>query len=535
MPGKQPDHQHVQREAPWGRLPIHRVFDAALRVRKPVIIAVAAVGLLLFYQIGLLSAVGRWIGISARSEPLPSAFQRISPDEFLTTSNALGGVGRSPVDPSRVAFPAFERSVVPDIGDKTRSCPPGLGGFPAAEAGASHEPPARSAATAAPKPVETPVISPPEPVAGPGEAQGKKLSPDAVPAESEEPPKAGTPPGEAAPDGEFTGGSVTGKSRKGPRSGPVAKPALPVTAPKKSLEPEEPAKSEQFQLPGSFVVKIPNYTGSPRKWGLMVILDNSAAMGRKIKSWDSSRSQVATTIVTRLMKMLPPGSKVAVRDFSCKKSTGAPKPCLSRVLIEWSLPPIKQLKEKLESVEATGATNPCAAAAYAIKRDLAGLEGLMPRVLIVTPAVAKCDQRIIAAALRHGGEKGAPAVDVIALGMSGKRERGYSGMVKKGKGVLVKVDKPADLDDALKKYEKVLQKKALERLEVRGEKATFTPEINEEITLAPGTYTVTLPVIAGILPAKRSVPNIKISSGESKVVVVRAKQGRVTIKSGKKQ
>ncbi len=82
--------------------------------------------------------------------------------------------------------------------------------------------------------------------------------------------------------------------------------------------------------------------------------------------------------------------------------------------------------------------------------------------------------------------------------------------------------------------QKMLKTPAMEKIEVRGENAVFTMFPEEEITLTPGAYTVVLPVVAGLNPAKRAIENVKVNSGEASVMDVRIRKGRPTIKMSRK-
>ena len=125
-------------------------------------------------------------------------------------------------------------------------------------------------------------------------------------------------------------------------------------------EPFEADKEERFQLPGSLLVKIKDYEGSLTKWGIMVILDDSRYMARKTKSWSGGRSRTAATLVEKLPDVVTPGSKIAVRDFLCRKSTRKKSRgvCLSHMLYDWAGSPFNQLQETLERSDPAGWNNP---------------------------------------------------------------------------------------------------------------------------------------------------------------------------------
>jgi hypothetical protein len=136
------------------------------------------------------------------------------------------------------------------------------------------------------------------------------------------------------------------------------------------------------------------------------------------------------------------------------------------------------------------------------------------------------------------GEKGGhehTRVDVLAVGMPKKRLVTFAAIARKGNGLLLKVDRPSEVEQALARYGKVLKTKAREKIEVRSDKTVFSSALEEEITLPPGSYTVTLPPVAGLEPSRRVIRNVKVSSGEAKVLDVPLKKGRPSHRAGKKK
>jgi hypothetical protein len=299
---------------------------------------------------------------------------------------------------------------------------------------------------------------------------------------------------------------------------------------------DDKSKGERFQLPGSLVVAIKNYEGSLTKWGLMVILDDSASMAKKTKSWTPSRSQAAETLINKLPEIITPGSRMAVRDFLCKQSSDKQKsgPCLSHLLYEWSGAPFQDLRAKLDKVDGAGQTDPCAAAAYAIKKDMSELGELVPRVLILTSGTAKCKaQDVVKAVDGHKGKEKV-RVDVIALGLNKKTQKGYFALAKKADGALLKANAPGEIDQALANYKKILQKKSVEKVEIRGENVVLTGNLGDEIALSPGTYSVVLPLVASLKASNRTIPNVKVLSGETTLVQVKIVRGRPSVRIAKK-
>jgi hypothetical protein len=123
---------------------------------------------------------------------------------------------------------------------------------------------------------------------------------------------------------------------------------------------------------------------------------------------------------------------------------------------------------------------------------------------------------------------------VIALGMNKKRLAGYSQLVAKSNGILLKVETPSEVETALSRYGKILKAPAMSKLEVKGEKADFKINNGEEITLAPGSYSIVVPPIPGLDPSHRVIKEVKIASGDNKVLDVRVQKGKLVVRPGKK-
>jgi hypothetical protein len=235
---------------------------------------------------------------------------------------------------------------------------------------------------------------------------------------------------------------------------------------------------------------------------------------------------------------LTPGSRIAVRDFYCSKSKRGKKVshplCLSHKAYPWSSLPFDGLDKKLKETEPFGRTNPCAAAAFAVKADLGGLGGLTPRTLVVTNGLRKCAYREVLRVIDRKHGKGKVRVDVLALGMSRRREKGYARLAAKTGGTFLKIAKPSDLKKAISTYGEILKTPALKKMEVRGGKTHLHVGNGEEVTLAPGSYSIVLPVIPGLKSANRTIKDVKINSGENKVLMVRITKGRLIVKAKKR-
>jgi hypothetical protein len=318
----------------------------------------------------------------------------------------------------------------------------------------------------------------------------------------------------------------------------VAEASGPTGTAGKARDILDQKRPEQFQLPGSLVVKIQGYGGTTSKWALMVVLDDSHAMAKKTRTWQPNRLQTGVDFIVKLPDALPPNSRLAVRDFMCPQTDGSKKrpagTCPSHMVFDWADNPFKGLKDKLQNVQPGGATDPCGAAAYAVRKDMAGMKNQIPRLLLVTSGAGKCSAKELLHALDDKTGNEHARVDVLALGMAKKRAAPYAAITRKSNGLLLKMDRPTDMDQVLARYGKVLKTKAREKIEVRSDKAVFTSALDEELTLPPGSYTITLPPVAGLDGSRRVIPNVKVGSGEAKVVEVPLKKGRAAARSGRK-
>jgi hypothetical protein len=153
---------------------------------------------------------------------------------------------------------------------------------------------------------------------------------------------------------------------------------------------------------------------------------------------------------------------------------------------------------------------------------------------VITSGAGKCSAKELLHALDDKSGQDHTQVDVLALGMSKKREAPYATVTRKSNGLLLRMDRPGDIDQALARYGKVLKAKAREKIDVRSDKAVFSSALDEELTLPPGSYTVTLPPVTGLEPSRRVIANVKVGSGEAKVVEIPLKKGRPAAKTGKK-
>ncbi len=501
-----------------------KVKGLPLWIKVALPIGILGVIALVAYGLGAFTPVFRLAGLIGPDKDIslvqsPAQLGDIDrPDMSAKTEESV------PADPSKARLPLLDKPTLLEGKVAQEQSPSTPESSPLASERAS--PRAVGTTPEAPASGEPPSIVTRQPAPPPGDnvSTGAPKEPDSRDSTEKEKQKtvAATPP---------EGLDSTEKKPKEPEAAaPPRRVPPPIAARKPSAEPESQERAEQFQLPGSLIVNIPKYTGVMPKWGLMVILDDSAIMGRKGKNWNPSRLQTAMNLIGKLPSAIAPGSKIAVRDFLCTKSEGkkkAPANCLSNMRYDWAESPYNELTEKVKQTSPGGINNPCAAAIFSLKKDFTNIGGMIPRILVLTDGTPKCNHSDLFNALdEHGKDK--VSVDVIALGINKKRLNAYSSVSKKTNGFFFKVDKPSDIETAVKRYDKVLKTKLMEKIEIRGEKASLTTTPGQEITLVPGTYSVVLPLVAGIHPSKRRIEAVKISSRQTTEIEV--KNGRHTVK-----
>lgn len=524
----------------------------ATRLRLKVVLAVvlAAVGLAATAYTGIgLSVLKKlpvlsWVSSTKQTAPTGTTttrtvFERDKPEELVSNRTLLESVGSSPVDPSRVLFAAFEKSVLPDNKGSAKSCPPLVSAAEKQTASTKSkdeaDEPTQERADLShdrAKSDRSPRVVSRRPSEEPQEKDSAKPDSDtgAVPTtESENPEEKQAAENESPSDSSKP--STSGRSRASiPEKRPTSSAALRGS----DVLQDAKEKTENYQLPGSLVVDVKNYKGTPVQWGLMVILDDSQSMGKKVKPWNPDRMTTALDFVKALPRILTPGSKLAVRDFYCSqgrsRSGRRGLRCLSRLLIEWSAPSSGHLSDKITKDDPKGSNNPCAAVAYTMKKDFPLGDGLSPRILVVTGGITRCAYQKVLHAKRSARGARKARVDVVAVGMTKRSRSGYAKLSKNTQGVFLALEKPADLKAALARYAKAFKVHKKEVMTVKGEEAEFKVGSGDEITLAPGSYTITLPPVKGLDPAKRRLSKpIEIKSGQNRKLVVAIRKGRPVV------
>ncbi len=462
-----------------------------------------------------------------RKDP-PPVFKRANASQLVSPEHMLAKCGKAPVNPSKVIFAALERSVAPGWGRGTGQRQPAdvapldpVRHDVAAERALNES--LGATATARTTPDEAKTRSGPDAAGRDPAAHAEENPPHAAPEEGTETEKSTATAATAEDQAMVPGGEVV-EAEPGPAGSPPSE-----RLPQELAEVQE-AKPEKYQLPGSLVVNIQDYKGSLARWGLMVILDDSVIMIRDSDRWAPNRMEAAARFVAGLPRFLTEGSRLAVRDFYCKNTSRRSRRrlplCLSHLLFDWSGAPFHGLKDRLERSSPGGRTNPCAAAAFSLRKDFPrSRRPLIPRILLVTAGRTPCAAREVLQVINRLGARGIIHVDVVGVGLNPKKKRGYAVLAGKTKGVFVRIGAAREVDEALKRYERALKTPTMTALEIQGEKANFRIGAGQEITLAPGEYDVVLPDMPGLDEERRTIKGVKIESGHNRVLSVRLNRG----------
>lgn len=483
--------------------------------------------------------VGSLLSSKGGDSRMTSAIAGKETGDLVSSEAVLSKVGRSPVDPSRALFAAFEKSVLPKGNAAPPSCPaPTTLEKKSEEAGVAKSSSSQAALSAEnSRLASVPQVvtkKPPQEVSSHEERASDPAPAPPAAQDRSEPTSEPTPtdPDQPAPIRERASAGVP---TEGARI--FEKKDRSASPPKSDAPPGADTKSEKYQLPGSLVINLKNFDGDRVKWALMVILDDSGVMGKASKLWAPNKMDVALKVVEKLPSHLTPGSRLAVRDFMCGKSDtkgGRGAQCLSHMLLDWVDSPFKSLKENLAKANPSGTTNPCAAAAYSLKKDFGGERDLAPRVVLITNGATKCGYGEVLRALDEKGARGEIPVDVVSIGIGKKTRQNYAALAEKTKGEFLALAKPSDLESALSKYARLLKSKQRKVIEVRGGDKTFKIANGEEITLAPGTYSIVVPEMSGLTASQRAIRDIKVKSGENKRLEISVKKGKPIIRAEKK-
>jgi O-antigen ligase len=305
--------------------------------------------------------------------------------------------------------------------------------------------------------------------------------------------------------------------------------SLARVSPSVDAKTPEPSAVEA-PVSGRLVVKIKDYKGVPPKWAVMVILDNSQTMTEQAEPWSPNRMAAAGDAVADLVKGLPKGSKIAMRDFfdevSARRKGREIRLQVSRVLSDWADTSSKDLQTDLNATGLKGSNDLCTAAIRSLRSDFGPVESLSPRLLLITDGYNDCSLKEIVKAVETSKLKNRARVDVIAVGAKAPMQKAYADLAKATGGEFLKIDQPKDLQSALAKYVALLQTPKLEPVRVAGQGTDYRILPGEEAELPKGSYTITLPDIQGLDASKRVIEGVKVEPGKKTILDSRIQGGQ---------
>jgi hypothetical protein len=311
--------------------------------------------------------------------------------------------------------------------------------------------------------------------------------------------------------------------------GPVARVS---PRPSVDIQNPEPAATEE-SAPGTLMVNIRDYKGFPPKWAVMFILDNSEAMSKRAEPWSPDRLSAARHVVADLVKGMPQGSKIAIRDFfdevSGRKKGREIRLRVSQVVVDWVDTPSPGLESSLDGLAAGGEDNLCTAAVHALKSDFTPVKRYSPRLVLITDGHKECLLKELIQAVEQNKSGDHAKVDVVAVGMKAPLREAYAGLAEVTGGEFIKVDQPQDVQSALRGYSAALRTERVEPIQVVGEGAGYKILPGEEARLPAGSYSLVLPDIAGLDSSKRDIKGVKIESGKMNVLDLRIEDGHPVI------
>jgi hypothetical protein len=277
---------------------------------------------------------------------------------------------------------------------------------------------------------------------------------------------------------------------------------------------------------GQLLVTIKNYEGSPTKWGLLVIIDNSVAMAKLENPWNPSRLLVAAKLVDLLSHQMSLGSKIALRDFSKKVTLKRGKKefplILSKLVYGWTSSSLRLGLDFAAEKRLPKRTNVCAAATLALTSDFAGLVDVVPRVLLLTDCSRKCFDAEILDVLRRYEPGKKPRIDAIVFGASrhGEEWSSYQNLARRVGGVFLELRQPSDLEPVLKSYATILRVGSIQPVKIAGPTGAFEVLPGELLKLPAGVYRVVLPQIGDPFIPRRVIEGVVVHAGQRRVLEV---------------
>ena len=297
--------------------------------------------------------------------------------------------------------------------------------------------------------------------------------------------------------------------------------------------PENISDTSPREKPGTLVVNIYDYKGTPVHWAIMIILDNSNSMAEEIRPGGPTRRELAIKTIESLAQEVGPKSNISLRAFTfdgmAKNKSEEVLLRVSRIVLDWTKSPYSELLGLLNRITFKGTNNLCAAARRSVRSDFRASPGLAPRLAIITDGHRDCSFGGVLQAIEKAKLKGNVKLDVIAIDMLRSAQTSYSKLAAEAGGVFLNLAYLGD-NETLSRYLAVLRTPRPEPLEAVAENAKYRLMPGEECALAPGSYTLTLPEIQGLDSSNRTIKDVKITTGTTTVLNLSAKEGRLIVR-----
>ena len=298
--------------------------------------------------------------------------------------------------------------------------------------------------------------------------------------------------------------------------------------------PRPPDAKIQTQAEGTLVVNMANYVGTQQNWGVVCILDNSKSMAQDTEPWRPSRLRAANEFIDGLAQTMARGSKIAIRDFkevgpAMRRSTDWPLR-VSRVLSDWKETPFRGLQIGYEGSASLGDNNVCAAVLASLVRDfrVAGAN-VAPRTLLLTDGRKECSLKDLSDQLNFGEQVAPVPVDIVALGMRPQIAEEFRKAAEDTSGILLKVDQPQDIVQALASYGEILNRPVQKPFVITGYDKKWDLYPGNPIRLPAGLYRITLPNLPGVDTSSLRAEDFEVAPGQTTTVNVSVTDGKVSV------
>ena len=202
---------------------------------------------------------------------------------------------------------------------------------------------------------------------------------------------------------------------------------------------------------------------------------------------------------------------------------------VSRIVLDWTEKPSSEMPDLLNRITFKGNNNLCAAASRSVRTDFRAMPELAPRIAIITDGRRDCSFGSVLQIIGKGKSRSDVKLDVIAIDMPRSAQATYSKLAADSGGVFLNLTPSAD-SETLSRYLAVLRTPRPEPLEAVTENAKYRIMPGEKYTLAPGSYTITVPEIAGLDSSNRTIKDVRITAGGDTVLNLAAKEGRLIVR-----